>query len=101
MKFNNKGQGRSFWIIVTAIIALVVVVLIIWWFRSGGGKAFSEVESKIESLGDCDGDGAANMFDKCPCTPVTGEENPEAEGCPVGTPATECTEAQKQACAKK
>jgi len=85
--FGKKSQGNTFWIIIAAIIALVVVVLVIWWFRGGGGKAFGEVEKKIDSLGDCDKDGIANMFDKCPCTAVGGEENPEAEGCPLGTPA--------------
>jgi flagellar basal body-associated protein FliL len=74
---EKKAQGHSFWIIITAIIALVVVVLIIMWFSGAGGKAFEEVEGKIGSLGDDDGDGVANMFDKCPCDPNIGSEFPE------------------------
>lgn len=70
IKMNNKrGQGHSFWIIVTMVIALVVVILVIMWFSRGGAKGFGEVEKKLGGLGDCDKDGAADMFDKCPCDP--------------------------------
>ena len=47
MKINQKGQGRSFWIIVTMIIALVVVVLVIlgilsvFYFHNFTGPLFS------------------------------------------------------------
>lgn len=99
-KMNKKAQGRSFWIIITAIIALVVVVLIIMWFSKGGGKAFEEIEGKISSLGDCDGDGIANMFDKCPCNAVVGEENPAAVGCPLTQGPTECGPVEKENCEK-
>lgn len=78
----KKGQGRSFWIIVTAIIALVVVVLVIMWFRTGGGKAFGEVEKKLGELEDSDGDGVADIFDKCPDT-LKGVEV-DSSGCPEG-----------------
>jgi flagellar basal body-associated protein FliL len=87
MKFDDKkAQGRSFWIIVTAIIALVVVVLVILWFSKGGGKAFGEVEGKIEGLQDTDEDGVANMFDKCENTPKGAEVG--VDGCPEGEKIT-------------
>ena len=68
------------WIIAVAILVLLVVILILIWFRSSGDKAFGEVGKKIDSLGDCDNDNVANMWDKCPC--ATAGSNPQFEGCP-------------------
>jgi len=76
----KKGMSQIWWVISAAVIALIIVVLIIVWFRGSGGKAFDTVDTQIDSLGDCDGDDIANMFDKCPCDPEG--ENPELEGCP-------------------
>jgi len=100
MKINKTGQGQSFWIIIAAIIALVVVVLIILWFSGSGKKAFGEIEGKIDSLGDCDNDNVANMFDKCPCIAVVGEESPEAAGCSLNQLPMECDGVQKENCLK-
>lgn len=75
MKLNKKGVIWPY--LMAAIIALVVVILVIMWFRSSGGKAFGEVEEKLEGLEDTDGDGAVDMFDRCPCDPNIGGEFPE------------------------
>lgn len=82
------------WIIAVAIIALVVVVLLLIWFTGAGGKAFGEVGTKISSLGDCDKDGAADMFDKCPCDSSIGDSFPSGTTvCPkvcTGNKDTDC-----------
>ncbi|MBR9683408.1 hypothetical protein GOV03_02610, partial [Candidatus Woesearchaeota archaeon] len=78
---------QSFWIIIAAIIALVVVILVVLWFRGSGRNAFDEIGRHIDNLGDCDKDNVVNMYDKCPCDAVVGEENPDASGCPKDTPA--------------
>ncbi len=67
MKFNKKGVMWPY--LMAAIIALVVVILVIMWFRTGAGKGYDIVEEKLEGLGDSDGDGVADMFDKCENTP--------------------------------
>lgn len=68
------------WIIAIAALVLLVVILILVWFRGSGDRAFGEVGKKIDSLGDCDNDNVANMWDKCPCSPAG--NNPHFEGCP-------------------
>ena len=95
---SKKGMSQTWWIISTAVIALILVVLIISWFQGSGGKAFGNVGTQIDNLGDCDNDGVANMFDKCPCLSFGNEENSEADGCPEGQGAKECSEQEKNIC---
>ena len=100
LRFPCGKKGMTWEQILLAVIALVVVVLVVLWFRGGGEKAFGQVGEKIDSLGDCDEDGVANMFDKCPCIPVIGEENPNAPGCPKEIAPTPCTKPQTENCNK-
>ena len=81
---SKKGMAQTWWIISTAVIALVLVVLIIIWFQGSGDKAFGSLGDQIDDLEDCDNDGVANMFDKCPCKDYGDEENPDFKGCPNG-----------------
>jgi len=81
------------WIIVTAIIALVVVVIVLIGFGGGSSRLFGEVDTKITSLGDCDNDGVANMFDKCPCNAGFTDTVPP-NGCP------QCTAEELKSCNK-
>lgn len=74
------------WIIMGATIAIIVLVLLIVWFRGSGGKGFDVINDNIDGTKDCDKDKIANLFDKCPCK-YGDENNKEAEGCPIGTPA--------------
>jgi flagellar basal body-associated protein FliL len=77
---SKKADGNMWWVIAIAILVLLVVILILVWFRSSGDKAFGEVGKKIDSLGDCDNDNVANMWDKCSCDPE--DANAEVDGCP-------------------
>lgn len=104
---NKKADTHMWWIIVAAIMALVVVVFLLIWFKSGGEKAFGSINQNIAGVGDCDGDKAADMFDKCPCDAE--ESAAKVSGCPasvkdsndaltkkkVGDPACTCINSPK------
>ncbi len=74
---SKKADANMWWVIAIAILVLLVVILILVWFRGSGDKAFGEVGKKIDSLGDCDNDNVANMWDKCKCDPNIGDSMPE------------------------
>jgi hypothetical protein len=81
-RISKKGTTEMWWIIVGAIIALLMVIFILLWFKGSGTKAYGNIESTLDSLGDCDEDGVSNMFDKCPCITSGNTEDPENRGCP-------------------
>lgn len=99
-KFNSKkGMDKMWWIVGTALLVIIVVAIILSFFNESGGKAFDVVGDNIDSLGDCDEDQVANMFDKCPCDKIGNEENPDLEGCPKSiTNATDCTTTEEESC---
>lgn len=65
------------WIIAAAILALVVVIMIIMWIKGSGDKVFDDLDEKIDEFGDCDDDGTADVFDKCPCDSTVQGELPK------------------------
>ena len=80
---EKKGMSQMWWIIATAVIAIIVVVLLIVWFKSSGGKLFENLDDTVGDLGDLDGDGVADIFDKCPCDSGIGEKfEGETKTCP-------------------
>jgi nucleoside permease NupC len=79
MTFNKKGnkKGIAWQTIAIAIITIIVVTLTIFWFRRGGEAAVKGPAETLEQLTgdtDIDGDGVANIFDKCPCDADVGRE---------------------------
>ncbi len=70
------------WIIIVAAIALIISVLLLIWFKGSGESAFDTVNKNLAGAGDCDGDKAPDLFDKCPC------DSNVQEKLPSGT--TEC-----------
>ncbi len=62
------------WLIAAAIIAILIVIFLVMWFRGTGGEAFDVINKQIVGLNDCDGDKAADSFDKCPCDPNVQDE---------------------------
>ena len=48
-----KAQGRTFWIVITAIIALVVLVILLVIFTRGTGKLEFGLMSCETKSGDC------------------------------------------------
>lgn len=71
---NKKSIELAMNTIVVAAILLIVMFIIIFVFHHYYGKETGFIGEKIEELDDYDGDGTANMFDKCPCD-VDIEEN--------------------------
>lgn len=68
-------------IIVTLLVVFVVSVILQDLFR----KSAAEASDLLSSTKDCDNDGIANFYDKCPCD-IGDEKN---EGCPTGQIKTE------------
>ena len=91
--FNNK-KGMTWQQIMLAVIAVVVVVVVIMFFRSGSEKGFGFAEGKIGELCDSDGDGVADLYDKCDCDTSVGEEwtatKNGSEDCSPKDDACEC-----------
>lgn len=63
--------------LVWGIIALIVLVIIIVGWSGGFGKLFQQLMGFGDNSGDCDQDGANNIFDDCPTWPGDSES-----GCP-------------------
>ena len=63
----KQGQGRTFWIIIIAVIALITAVILIVMFTTKAGET-------NKSLSDCEGKGGI-CIDK-----VEGQSNPCKEG---------------------
>jgi hypothetical protein len=60
-------KGMTLWeVIVWAVILLVVAVLLIYMFRNLLGAQADDIEDRIGSTGDGDGDLVPNAFDRCP-----------------------------------
>jgi len=97
-KFNSKkGIDKGIGTIAGFVLVIIIVMLIIVWFKGAGDQGFEVIGDQIDTLGDCDSDGAANMFDKCPCDPIGNEEHPELKGCPKshsGESGRDCNEGE-------
>ncbi|MBW3014936.1 hypothetical protein KY330_00780 [Candidatus Woesearchaeota archaeon] len=63
----KKGQGFTWETLITATIVILVGVIVIFIFRSYINKQTGAIDTQLASLGDCDCDGIANMFDECKC----------------------------------
>jgi hypothetical protein len=97
--FGKKGIEMTANTIVVFALVLIVFVVMVFIFRTQIGKEADIIGEQLDSFGDCDDDGIRNFLDKCPCDKFEeGNENPEANGCPAGTPATECNENEIKAC---
>ncbi|MBU1974627.1 MAG: hypothetical protein KKH52_04505 [Nanoarchaeota archaeon] len=79
---NIKGMSKLWWILGTALIVVIFVILFGVFQSDSLGKIFGNIGDRLDDLGDCDRDGVANMFDKCPCLPVITSENSDLRGCP-------------------
>ncbi len=75
---NSKKAALPMQYMIVAMILLVTAFIIIAAFTGLFGKQKEQIEGQIDSLGDYDGDGIVNMFDRCPC--LFGEE--QFDGCP-------------------
>lgn len=94
--FNNKKGAE--WVITVIVIFVIVLVagyFVINYFRTGSGKGFGVISTQLGALDDYDDDKTANMFDKCPCTPVGTIEDSKLGGCPRGTTAERSQEDKK------
>jgi hypothetical protein len=81
---NKKGMGgKVVGIIITLTIGFILLIWILGFSKGGLDKLFTGLGDKIEDLEDCDQDGAANMFDKCPCTETGISEHDDLTGCPA------------------
>ena len=87
-------------VIITAIILVIVAVVVIFIFRNLILQEADVVRVQISEFGDCDDDGVKNFIDKCPCIEAGQNPSKENDGCPAGTSATKCTDAQEEACKK-
>lgn len=104
-KFNSKkGIDKGIGTIAGFVLVIIIVMLILVWFKGAGDQGFEVIGDQIDTLGDCDGDGAANMFDKCPCDAIGNEEHHNLTGCPIshsGNSPGNCSTVQKKTCKEK
>lgn len=70
---NKKAVELSLNVVIIAVILLVVVVVVLAVFGRLFGKEAEQIEKQIEGIGDKDGDGVIDIFDKCPNTEGTSE----------------------------
>lgn len=79
---NKKSVELAMNTIIIAVIVLIVALIVIFIFQHYYGKQTDIIGERIEGLEDSDGDGIANMFDKCPNDPknTCKEESKEKEG---------------------
>lgn len=68
--------------VIIAIILLVTLFVILYMTTGLFKKSNKDISGRIDGLGDYDGDGVANMFDKCPCGGANGVS--DNKGCPEG-----------------
>ncbi len=80
MMKGKKGYSQLWWILGVAILVIVVIVVYLLFFNQGIDKGKGVIDDQFDGLGDSDGDGVRNSFDKCPQTP--GEA--EFDGCTAG-----------------
>ena len=70
---GKKGVELSLNTVVIAIILLIALAVIVTVFIRLFGQEAVQIKDQISSLGDEDGDGVINTFDKCPC--ICGERD--------------------------
>lgn len=80
---------------VIAIILLITLFVILYMTTDLFKKGKSDISSRIDALGDYDGDSVANMFDKCPCGSAADDSG--NKGCPEGA---EIPEKREDSCLK-
>lgn len=68
---DKKAMDMPMNVIIIALVLITVAIILIAVFTGMFRKEGSELDNKINGLSDCDDDGVANMFDKCPCDPDT------------------------------
>ncbi|MFC1686853.1 hypothetical protein ACFL0E_00665 [Nanoarchaeota archaeon] len=61
---NNKAQGRTFWIVVTAVVALVVLIILLIIFTGKTSILEQGLLSCESKVGDCSVDKSSTA--KCP-----------------------------------
>ena len=64
---NKKSVELAMNTIIIAVIVLIVALIVIFMFQYYYKKETDVIGTQIDQLDDYDGDGTANMFDKCPC----------------------------------
>ncbi|MBD3249772.1 hypothetical protein GF336_07030 [Candidatus Woesearchaeota archaeon] len=78
---NSKKAALPMQYIIIAMILLITAFIIIAVFTGLFGKQKEQIEGQIDSLGDYDGDGVVNMFDKCPCEKTLSGDEEQFKGC--------------------
>jgi len=74
---NKKSIELAMNTIIIAMIVIIVALIIIFIFNHYYGKETDIVGKQIKGLEDDDGDGIANIFDKCPNNRDPDCEKPE------------------------
>jgi len=85
---SKKAASLPMTILVVAIILLIVLVIYLGVFQGLFKKEADHISCQIENLGDQDGDGIVNMFDKC-CKVWHGNEV-GVDGCGEGDDEGPC-----------
>jgi len=91
---KKKGISLPLNYTIIAIILLITLFVILYMTTDLFKKSKDDISGRIDALGDWDGDGMANMFDKCPCK--MGESS--NKGCPEGS---EIPEKRDDSCLKQ
>ncbi|MEA3430705.1 MAG: hypothetical protein U9R08_05510 [Nanoarchaeota archaeon] len=87
----KKGQGLPLNTIVIAVIVMIVAVVLIFIFRTQIQKEGDFISGQIDSLGDCDCDGAANFIDDCDFDPnIQTKKKDQSCGSGIGTKKEDC-----------
>ena len=64
---TKKAQGMPLSMLIVALILITTAIIIIASFTGFWKTEGNELDNQIGKVDDCDEDGIANMFDKCPC----------------------------------
>ncbi|HLD00172.1 MAG TPA: hypothetical protein VJC39_00330 [Candidatus Nanoarchaeia archaeon] len=85
---DKRGVGgMTIGVVIALVIGVVVLILLLLGFRGGTKQTFAILSDQADALGNCDEDGVANLFDKCPTlsTLTSSDLRDDFRGCPVKT----------------
>ena len=77
-------------VLIVALILIITAIILIAAFTGFFKKEAGEIDDKIGSLDDKDGDGVANLFDRCCNTDKDNWDLVDGKGCAPGDKREKC-----------
>ena len=92
---NKKSQSMGLRVLIVALLLIITAILLIAAFTGFFKKEMEEIGDKVNSLGDNDCDGVANIFDKCCETSKGNWDLVGANGCAPDEERKKCKGSKK------